>query len=96
MTAADSFFCDRCATALTPGAGNFYIVRIEAIADPTPPEVVEEDLKRDFGAEIKRIFEEAKEFSEQELLDQVYRRVMLSLCQRCYEGWIEDPVGGES
>jgi hypothetical protein len=28
--------CARCGVELTPGKGDFYVVRIEAVADPTP------------------------------------------------------------
>ena len=31
--------------------------------------------------------------SQQELLDQVYRRVTIFLCVRCYTKWIENPTG---
>jgi hypothetical protein len=31
--------------------------------------------------------------SEQEALDQVYRRLVLYLCGPCYRVWIEDPTG---
>ena len=30
--------------------------------------------------------------SEQELMDQVYRRLVMLLCRPCYESWIEDPT----
>jgi hypothetical protein len=36
-------FCDRCGTELRPGTGNFYVVKIEAVADPAPPTVTEPD-----------------------------------------------------
>ena len=29
-------FCDRCSSELVPGKGNFYVVKIEAVADPSP------------------------------------------------------------
>ncbi|HUG93805.1 MAG TPA: hypothetical protein VML55_23455 [Planctomycetaceae bacterium] len=89
-----AFFCDRCQAEVRPGRGEFYVVRIEAFADPTPPEITEEDLRRDHSREIKALFERLRDFSEQELLDQVYRRVSLILCNRCYADWIEDPAEG--
>lgn len=90
---ADPLFCDRCSAALTPGRGNFYVVRIEAIADPTPPEFTGADLQRDVTGDIQQLFAEAEQFSEQELMDQVYRRVVLYLCTPCYRRWIENPAG---
>ena len=76
-----------------PGKGNFYVVRIEALADPSPPNFSEDDLTQDPKAEIERLIDQMRESSERELLDQVYRRLILYLCGPCYRQWIEDPVG---
>jgi hypothetical protein len=86
-------FCDRCAKELTPGEGDFYVVRIAAVADPTPPNFSEDDLARDFDEEIRRLCAQLEEFSEQELIDQVYRRLTLYLCNPCFRDWIEHPTG---
>jgi hypothetical protein len=86
-------FCDRCSTVLTPGRGNFYVVKVEAVADPTPPSFTEGQLARDVGREIDRLLERLRDMSEQELLDQVYRRLVLYLCTSCYRRWIENPTG---
>lgn len=87
-----SLLCARCGAELTPGKGNFYVVRIEALADPSPPNFSEDDLTRDPKAEIERLIEQMRELSERELLDQVYRRLVLYLCGPCYRQWIEEPV----
>jgi len=84
--------CSRCGIALQPGAGNFYVVRIEALADPAPPAFTADDLLRDSGAEIERLIEQMRGLSEQEALEQVYRRVILYLCGPCYRPWIENPT----
>jgi hypothetical protein len=84
--------CARCGAELTPGKGDFYVVRIEAMADPTPPSFSAEDLGRDPRAEIERLIDQMRDLSEQELMDQVYRRLFLHLCGPCYRRWIEDPV----
>jgi hypothetical protein len=84
--------CARCGTELTPGKGDFYLVRIEAMADPSPPSFTEEDLNRDLKVEIERLIDAMRERSEQELVDQVYRRLLLYLCGSCYRAWIADPV----
>ncbi len=84
--------CARCAAELTPGKGDFYVVRIEALADPSPPRFSEEDFEHDHRAEIARLIEQMRDLSEQELVDQVYRRLVLCLCGPCYRRWIEDPV----
>ena len=89
-----SLLCHRCGEELTPGAGNFYVVRIEAFADPTPPNLSAEQLDAaDLNAEFSRVLEEMRHMSEQELMDQVYRRVTIHLCGACYRRWIEDPAG---
>jgi hypothetical protein len=84
--------CAKCGADLTPGKGDFYLVRIEAVADPFPPCFSEEDLARDPKAEIARLIEQMKGLSERELLDQVYRRLVVYLCGPCYRAWIEDPI----
>jgi hypothetical protein len=85
--------CDRCSKTLTPGEGNFYVIKIEAVADPSPPIITEEDLRRDIRDEIDRLFAQLRDLTEQEDLDQVHRRVVLYLCGPCYRRWIENPVG---
>ncbi len=67
-------------------------MRIEALADPSPPRFSEDDLKLDPRAEIERLFRQMSGLSEQELIDQIYRRLVLYLCGPCYRQWIEDPV----
>ncbi len=84
--------CARCCTELTPGKGDFYVVRIEALADPTPPTFSEEDMQHDSRAEIERLIEQMRDLSEQDLLAQIYRRLVIYLCGRCYRQWIENPV----
>ncbi|MGO8745833.1 MAG: hypothetical protein ACLQNE_07570 [Thermoguttaceae bacterium] len=84
--------CARCAVELKPGTGDFYVVRIEALADPSPPRFCEEDLKRDPRAEIEQLIEQMRDLSEQEIVDHVYRRLLVYLCSPCYRKWIEDPV----
>ena len=85
-------FCHRCGAVLTCGKGDFYVVRIEAFADPTPPIISSADLSRDVSAEIDRLIEQIRHCSEQELMDQVYRRLTIHLCRACYDRWIENPA----
>jgi hypothetical protein len=86
-------FCQRCGAELEPGKGDFYVVRIEAFADPTPPSITAEDLQRDASAEIQRLLASLGDLSAQEAMDQVYRKMTLYLCRGCYQRWIEHPVG---
>lgn len=86
-------FCDRCVTELQPGQGNFYVVRIEAVADPSPPNISPEDSASKLRDRIGDLIAEMRDASEQELVDQVYRRLTLYLCGNCYRQWIENPTG---
>jgi hypothetical protein len=86
-------FCARCAAELHPGSGDFYQVTIEAVADPTPPEFTTEDLAGDIRARIEELLARMKGLSEQEAMDQVYRRLVIYLCGPCYRKWIENPTG---
>jgi hypothetical protein len=85
--------CHRCGCDLRPGEGNFYVVRIEAWADPTPPNITVDDLAADVSGQIDRLIEQMRGMSERELMDQVCRRVTIHLCGTCYTTWIENPTG---
>ena len=95
MTDSDyhPLFCCRCGSHLTPGRGDFYVVRIEAFADPSPPADGSESTARDPGEEIDRLIRQMEGMSERELMDQVHRRVTIHLCGECYRRWIEHPGG---
>lgn len=68
-------------------------MRIDAVADPTPPHFTSEDLDLDTSDEIGRLIDEISERSEQELADDIYRRLAIYLCRPCFRRWIENPVG---
>jgi hypothetical protein len=85
-------FCDRCSKQLQPGKGEFFVVRIEAIADPTPPAFTEADLARDVGKELDVLIQSMASMTAQEAIDQVYRRLNLYLCNSCFNEWIENPT----
>ncbi len=87
-----TLLCHSCGAELHPGRGDLYVVRIDALADPTPPVITEDDLKRDLRAEIDRLVESLDRLSAQEAMDQVHRRLIIHLCVPCYRRWIEDPV----
>jgi hypothetical protein len=78
---------------LALGRGEFYVVQIDAVADPTPPELTRDDLQRDLTREWRELVAELKDVSPQEALDQVHRRVIIHLCSACYREWIENPAG---
>jgi hypothetical protein len=86
-------FCARCAAELQPGSGNLFIVKIEAVADPSPPDISDEDLEGDLQGKIKELIAQMDQMSASEAMDQVYRRLTLYLCGPCYRHWIENPTG---
>src|SRR5690606_38473443 len=73
-------FCHRCSTPLTRGDGSCWIIRIEAFADP---EVNIAEPTEDPSAEIARLIAAAAERSEAELMDDVRRRLTITLCEAC-------------
>ena len=85
-------FCARCAKELSPGRGEFYVVDIEAKADPTPPILDDGDLDRDYESEINAVVAELHKLSAREAMDQVHRRMTIHLCMACFGGWIENPA----
>jgi len=90
-TGAVPISCARCAVELQPGAGNFYRITIEAAADPWPPTVSADDAT-DLRQRIERVLSQIADMSEQDVMDQVYRRLTLYLCGPCYRQWIASPV----
>jgi hypothetical protein len=86
-------FCARCAAELQPGAGDFYRIHIEAVADPSPPILPSELSAPDLRQEIDELLARMEGLSEREAMDQVYRRLTLYLCTPCYRQWIENPTG---
>ncbi|MCH8823166.1 MAG: hypothetical protein IH984_06615 [Planctomycetes bacterium] len=90
---AFGLICHSCSSVLTCGEGSFYVVKIEAFADPSPPNLDSNKPSKHLSTEINELIEQMSDLSEQELMDQVYRRLILLMCRPCYELWIEDPTG---
>ena len=67
--------------------------RSTPFADPSPPIIEPADLGRDLAGDWRQIVAQLRETSPQEALDQVYRRVMIHLCNGCFREWIENPAG---
>jgi len=86
-------FCDRCLKGLTPGNGEFYLIQIEAVADPTPPSLIEHARSADITSELNELVSQMGDLSPQEAMDQVHRKLTIQLCVSCYRDWIENPTG---
>lgn len=85
--------CERCAAMIVRGQGESYLVKIHAVADPTPAVITAEELASDVRSEIQALLNQIRDLSEKALIDQVYRRELLFLCGPCYRSWIKNPVG---
>ena len=88
----DRLSCKRCSKEVHPGRGDYYLVRIAAVADPHPSIITQEDLDQDTGAEIERLIRRMKSMSEQQLERRVFRQKAIYLCVPCFNRWIEDSV----
>jgi hypothetical protein len=85
--------CKLCSKEVHPGRGDYYLVRIDAVADPEPPVFTQEDIDQDVSAEIDRLIRTIKGMSEQQLERQVFRQKAIHLCITCFNRWIENPTG---
>jgi hypothetical protein len=88
-----TLFCARCARELHPGEGDFFQVTIDAVADPTPPNLDVEPSATELRRRIEELLAQMQDVSAQEALDQVRRHLVLHLCLACFKEWIEDPTG---
>ncbi len=97
MSEPDSYLCPvschRCGAALRLGNGTAYLIRIEAMADPTPPTLDPSECDGDFNRAFREVLSQLEGMSAQEAMDQVYRRFSFYLCPSCYRRWIENPTG---
>ena len=84
--------CKRCSKEVHPGRGDYYLVRIDAVANLQPPIITQEDLDQDPGAEIERLIRRMQSISKQQLERQVYCKMLIYLCVPCFNRWIESPV----
>jgi hypothetical protein len=84
--------CKRCSKEVHPGRGDYYLIRIDAVADPQPPIFTQEDLDQDVRAEIERLIRLMKCMSKQQLEREVFRQKAIYLCVPCFNLWIENPA----
>src|SRR5437879_4087228 len=85
--------CRRCGRDLHPGRGDFRVISILAVTDPSPPAFTEDDLSLNVEEEIQRMLAQMRDLDAQKAQDQVYRRTIFHLCDSCYHNWIQDPTG---
>ena len=85
--------CLRCGRELHLGCDSCYLIKVEAMADASPPILFTDKPIRQ---QIESLIAQMKDLSTQEAMDQVYRRLSFYLCGQCYRRWIENPVGSGS
>jgi hypothetical protein len=85
--------CARCAALLRPGSGDFWEVRIDAVADPWPPEFTADDLRRDLRQQWLETIQQLQALSAEEAMEQIYRQQTIHLCNRCFAAWFSAPAG---
>ena len=88
-----ALFCARCAAQLRSGAGDFFQVTIEAVADPSGPVTDTDESAAELRRQIEATLAQLADVSAREALDQVYRRFVLHFCAPCFRVWVEDPAG---
>ena len=84
-------FCDRCGQEIIAGSLR-YVARIQVFAAYDPLEITFEDLTRDYSDEIRKIAEQCKEFTEAELMRDVYVDFEFDLCLACQKAYVKDPL----
>ena len=89
---ASPLFCARCSVQLHPGQGNFFQVTIDAVADPSPPVCDAPESPAELRRQIEETLAKLSRLSAREAMDQVHRRLVLHLCDRCFHAWIEHPT----
>jgi len=82
-------FCQGCGVSLTAG-GQAYLLRLELLASPDPPEFKAESLEADLQGEGEALIQKMESMSDEEAREaeeQVYERYEFALCARCRTLW---------
>ena len=84
--------CELCARRVPLNLS--YIVRMDIFADPSIPPISSEELDDlNLDDEMKRLMEEMKHLSAEDLQDQVHRRFEYRLCRPCQLQFLSNPLG---
>ena len=68
--------------------------RIDVFADPSMPAVTGEELaEMDLDEELRKLIEEMKDLSADDLQDQVHRRFEYRICRACQFRFLANPLG---
>ena len=84
-------FCDRCGRPIEKGQLR-YIAKIEVLAAADPLEITLEDLLSDTRREMDALLAQCEQFSEEELMRDVYVKFQFDLCRACQKSYVTDPL----
>jgi hypothetical protein len=89
---SERVICDICGQVVAPHA--HYIVNIEVFADPKMPPLDTDELEeKDLPQTMAKLMSELKQYTAEELQDQVHRRFEYRLCRACQMRFIANPLG---
>ena len=84
--------CEMCGRVIPPHG--HYVVKIEIFADPSMPELDSGELEeKDFDQELRKLINEMKALSEEDLLEQVHRSFEFKVCRLCQIRLLANPLG---
>lgn len=67
---------------------------MDLFADPSMPQISGEDLaEMDFDETFRKLIEQMKDMTSEELSDQVHRRMEFKLCPQCQREFLSNPLG---
>lgn len=86
--------CARCLRLLWVGRGEFFVVQINAVADPSAPDLnaYEEQDTNSIRQAYEEVIGQLGEASELEANEQVARQLQIHLCNECFPDWFENPA----
>jgi hypothetical protein len=87
--------CDRCGQPLEDGALR-YVAKIQVYAAYDPLNITFEDLAQDHTEEIKKLAEQCRDMTEEELMRGVYVDFLFDLCPACQKVFVADPLNARS
>lgn len=79
----DRLTCDGCGAPLLVESDVRYEVKIEVKAAYDPMEITEDDLKKDYRAEMAKLIAKLEHVTEAQAMDEVYRTFRFDLCMPC-------------
>jgi len=84
--------CDRCGKSLLVEEDVRYLLRMEIVAAWDPPELVREDLEKDFDAEIRRLVRSMEGRDARDLEEEVAAVRRFDLCPPCRRAVLDRPL----